>query len=220
MERYATSRPLLRLRGTIAALALLISAAALMTGCGGSSQSVISTGFPQGGGPFSLQTNAASGGGALLLSAATVPTPVFVPAPVAISDADSRLAKPTAAAGGALIFIRGTAYQVEKPTQPANGPFPSPVTLKITYAPAALVDSAGKSVDIATLNIYYFDGAHWVPIQPSDGGFSYTPAGAISTTIRNFTYPNNSSGKEGSGPGYIAVFSAQPPVNPAPAARS
>lgn len=221
MERMP--RLLTKVRPLSAALiaSLFVGGAALLSGCGGggSSKSVISTGFPQGAGPFSLRTSAASGGGSLLLSASNVPTPVFFPAPNAVPNTDTRLTSPTSAAGGTLTAISGTAYQVQKPTQPLGGPFPSPVTVTITYAPQALVTAAGKTIDPSTLDIYYFDGAHWQPVQPSDGGFSYTPAGTITTTIRNFVYPNGSNGKEGAGPGYFAVLSAQPPVTPTPALR-
>lgn len=194
-------RSLMRVRPLIAVTAavLLTSGVVLLTGCGGgSSQSVISTGFPQGAGPFTLTTPGSGAGGSLTLSASNVPSAVFFPAPRAVADADATGCASdvcTSSTSGPLSLIPGTVYQLQNPTQPKGGRFPGTVTLTIAY-PSAV------GHDLNTLNVYYFDGKSWQAVPPSAGNFQ-SVSGQIRTTLTTIY-----------GIGLYAVMSSAPPATP------
>lgn len=190
-------------RPALLAAALALAAGAplglTLSGCGGSSQSLISTGFPAGAGQFSIQTSSSARTGQLVLTSQDLPSPVFFPPPAAVSDTDSSLKNPVSAAGSSafpdtLILLPDTAYRLQNPKE---GQFPKPITLSITYASA-------RNNPAVTLNIYYFDGKVWRPVVPASGGFvSNAATKTVTTTIQSFQ-----------GTGLYAVFASQPVVPP------
>ena len=193
--------PFRRRSAALAALLALVAAVPLagaLSGCGGgSSASVIGTGFPLGPGPNTLTTASASGTGTLQLTAANLTQAVFFNAPVGVSDADARLQNPVTPAQGSLTFVKGTAYQTQ-----AGVSFTAPLTVRVNYTVPTGVDAA---TFVRTLNLYYYDtqAKAFLAVPPTAGGFTTTP-GAITTTISVFQ-----------GSGLYAVMSAAPPAPPA-----
>lgn len=199
MERKPTF--LRRPAAIVALLALTVAVplAGVLSGCGGggSSATVIGTGFPLGPGPNTLTTPSASGTGSLQLTAANLTQAVFFTPPAGVSDTDARLQNPVTPPKGSLTFVKGTAYQTQSGVS-----FTAPLIMRINYSVPAGVDPA---TFVRTLNVYVYDDntKAFVPVAPSAGGFTTTP-GAITTTISAFQ-----------GSGLYAVMSATPPPPPA-----
>ena len=185
-------------------LALCAFAALLLSGCGGggNSQSTVATGFPADQQPHTLTIagNAANDSLALATPSTGVTTPIFFSAPTPSADTDKKFTAPPVTGGTSLAqYIKGTEYQFSTPLT-----FPSPITLTFKYASAALT-SATRTIDPATLNVYYYDGTNWQPVTPSAGQFSNLPSGQVITTITAVQ-----------GTGLYAILSSQPPSHPAP----
>lgn len=199
MERMPT---FLRRPVALAAVLTLAAGAPLagvLGGCGGSSRTLVKTGFPAGHftTPNSLTLASAAGGGALVLSANDLPAPVSFLPPRSVPNSDSRIQKPKTFSGtGAL--LAGTAYQFQTPFTA----LPAPITLTINYQGAS-------GTNPVTLNIFFLDENNiWQPVVPAAGGFAATGdaatgAGTVSTTISTFQ-----------GQGVYAVFTSAPPDSP------
>jgi hypothetical protein len=205
-------------RACASLLSLGALSAVLLSGCGGgSSQSVISNGFPADGSSHSLVVpGIASNDSLTLTSPSTLGTPVSFSPPAALSDSTvtTTAEDKVPVASGTATYVKGTAYQF-----PAAISFaPSNVTLTIQYEFANL-----SGADTASLNIYYHDNSSttpvWKPVIPTSGGFSNLPilvTQADGTTKKVYQVTTTITGisQTPTAPFTYAVLSAQPPMMP------